>query len=91
LAPYITLHKVKKIGHNGLPADFLYIQNTVDSQFQRSLSPDMYRILCLADGKRALKDILFELGEPDDRKVEEVASELIDIWAQRIVILRPAA
>jgi carbamoyltransferase len=90
LAPYITLHQVKKIGHNGLPADFLFIQNTFDSRFQRSLSPEMYRILYLADGKRTLRDLLFELGETGDGKVQGIVSELIDIWVQRVVILRPA-
>jgi carbamoyltransferase len=90
LAPYTTLNQVKKLGPNGLHSTFYFIQNTIDSKFQQSISPEVYRVLCLADGELRLKNIMAELGETGDRKVEAVILELVDIWVQRHIILRPA-
>ncbi len=90
LAPYITLHHLKQPGSNGTHSTFLYIQNTFDSQFKISLSPEIYRILWLADGKKNLKDIMVELGETDDQKIQAVVFELIEMWAKRHIILRSA-
>src|SRR5262245_59113136 len=91
LAPYTTLHDVKRQGSNGTHSTFLSIRNTFDSEFQIGLSPEIHRILCLADGERRLKDIMAELGETDDRKIEAVVLELMAMWAKRLVTLRPAA
>jgi len=91
LAPYATLHQVKKPGSDGSHSTFRSIQNTVGSDFQRSISPEVYRVLCLADGEKRLKDIMIELGETCDQKVQAVILEIIDIWIQRHIILRPTA
>jgi carbamoyltransferase len=91
LAPHITLHQVKKLDSNGSSSTFLSIQNTFDLQFQHNLSPEIYRILYLADGERTLNDIIIELEETDHQKVQKVIFELIDMWIRRLVILIPAS
>jgi carbamoyltransferase len=88
LAPHITLHHVKQSDSSGTHSTSLYIQNTFDPKFKIGLSPEIYRILCLADGERKLKDIMVELGETDDRRIQAAVFELIELWAQRQVMLK---
>lgn len=90
LSPYMVLLQQRKLGPNGSYATSSFLRNTYDEQFQHGLSSEIYRILSLADGERSLKNIIDELGETDERRIQEVVLELIDIWAQRFVILRPA-
>jgi carbamoyltransferase len=91
LAPHATLHQTKKPNSCGTHSTQRFIQNTIDPQFQQSISPEVYSVLYSADGERRLKDIMAELGEADDRKVQAVILEVIDIWAQRHIVLRPVA
>jgi carbamoyltransferase len=89
LAPYITLHQVRTLDSNGLHSTSRSIQNTYDPDFQGNISPEIYSVLYLADGERRLKDIMDELGETDERKVQAIVTELIDMWGQRHITLKP--
>jgi carbamoyltransferase len=87
LAPYLTLNQGKKSDSNESLLTLLTIRNTFDTNFSRSLSPEMYRILCLANGEQTLKDLVVELRETDDRKMESIVLEAMDLWSQRLVTL----
>jgi carbamoyltransferase len=89
LAPYITLQQVRTLDSNGLHSTSRSIQNTYDPDFQGNISPEIYSVLYLADGERRLKDIMDELGETDERKVQAIVTELIDMWGQRHITLKP--
>jgi carbamoyltransferase len=90
LPPYIALHQVKKLGQNGEASIALTIRNTIDDRFLRALSAQMYGILYHSDGVKTLKDIMTKMGETDDQQIQTAVDKLMNLWAQRLVILRPA-
>jgi hypothetical protein len=52
------------------------------------LSERVYSLLVMADGKKSLKELL---RDTDGAEVEKVVAEILDLWTQRRLILRPAS
>ncbi len=74
----------------GSPSTLLTIQNKFDTKFARNLSLEIYRKLYLADdGERILKDLVAELGETGNQQMESIVFEVMDLWSQRPVSIKP--
>ena len=68
------------------------LQNTVSQFFAPSrikLTKEMFNILHSADGSRSFSSLLDQREIRDEKEIEKLTRELIDLWFQRAVILRP--
>ncbi len=68
------------------------LQNTVSRFFappRIKVSKEMFNILHSADGSRPFSSLLDQREIRDEKEIEKLTRELIDLWFQRAVILRP--
>ncbi|GAB1539906.1 carbamoyltransferase [Scytonema sp. NUACC21] len=89
LPPHISLHQVKKSSSDGKFSNFFYIGNNYDTKFQVGVSAEVFRILTLANSERTLGNLLQENGETEEGKAQGIVEELMELWSQRLILLRP--
>jgi carbamoyltransferase len=89
LPAYISLYQVKGLDSDFRPTTCSSIRNSYKSDFHYELSDSLYRILMLADGKRMLGHIIDRYNKEDNRVIKEIVHELIELWSQRLITLRP--
>jgi carbamoyltransferase len=53
------------------------------------ISVDMFKILQGADGGKTVSSLMVEAGIHDAEKIERITREIIELWSERAVILRP--
>jgi carbamoyltransferase len=72
------------------PSTERYLASSHDLDFRQPLSEEAWRLLAIADGRRALGDLLPECGlGADETARQAVLDELLHLWSRRLVALRP--
>jgi carbamoyltransferase len=89
LPPYARLTQTKKFVSSDQTATFFEIGNTYAKQFAVEVSPDIFHLLTMADGKATLGDLL---SVPDKFQADPnaIVDELVELWSKRVVKLKPA-
>lgn len=89
LPPYISLHQVKKTSKKDKFDNFFYIKNSYDKKFEIRVSALLFRFLMLHDGKKTVGNLLQENGYTEEEKVKAIVKELLELWSQRLILLKP--
>jgi len=89
LPPYARLTQTKKFVSNDQTATFFEIGNTYAKQFAVEVSPDIFHLLSMADGKATLGDLLSGPGK-FQADPNAIVDELVELWSKRVVKLKPA-
>jgi carbamoyltransferase len=89
LAAHITLNQVKMLDLDCIPSTHFLIRNSYDSDFQYALSPKAYQLLMSADGIKSIEMLIDESCKLSDEEAGEIVQELLELWSQRLIILRP--
>jgi carbamoyltransferase len=89
LPAYISLHQVKGLSPDFKPTMCSSIRNSYKSDFQYALSDRLFKVLMLADGEKMLAHIIDKDHKENDGEVKEIVQELIELWSQRLIILKP--
>ncbi|MCC5666155.1 nodulation protein [Nostoc sp. CHAB 5784] len=89
LPPHISLHQVKKSSSDGKFSNFFYIGNSYNTKFQVGVSAEVFRVLTLANSERSVGSLLLENGETEEGKAQGIVEELMELWSQRLILLRP--
>lgn len=66
------------------------IRNNFDNGYHASLSSDVFHVLATADGIKDLAGLLEHHSITEDHSRQAVLQEIMDLWAQRFVIMTPA-
>lgn len=64
--------------------------NRLFSQPDIEVSADAFLVLEAADGREDIASLLDAAGVREGRRAQEVVGELLELWARRAIILRPA-
>lgn len=80
------------LGGSGQWETIYEFQGTMSNYFARrviNVSPEVFAMLMATDGNRTLATLFAEAGAPDANRRAQVREEMEDLWAKRIIILRP--
>lgn len=88
------LVKRTSLGDSGRWESVCEIEGTMSHFFARrvvAVSPEVFAVLMAADGDRTLATLFEETGTPDGDRRAQVREEMENLWAMRIIVLRPRA
>jgi carbamoyltransferase len=98
LVPSLPAHRrlVRRTepGADGVPQYVYEVQSAASplfSQRDAPVSPDLFRMLQAADGRKSISRLFGETNVTDETRTRSIMRELIDLWEQRAVELRPLA
>ncbi|MEH2170909.1 MAG: carbamoyltransferase C-terminal domain-containing protein [Nostoc sp.] len=86
---HISLHEVKKFNFEGKLDNLFYIKNSYNHAFQREVSAEVFDVLKLANSEKTIESLLNKYGEAEEGKAKDIIHELIELWSQNLIILRP--
>lgn len=86
---HLSLHRVKKVNSKGRRGDAYFIGNSYDAEYMKEISEDLFRIIEHADGGRATASLLEEVYKSENENYRAISDQLLDLWSQRLVQLRP--
>ncbi|MEH2290146.1 carbamoyltransferase family protein [Nostoc sp.] len=86
---HISLHEVRKFNSEEKFDNLFYIKNSYNPGFQREVSAEVFDVLKLANSEKTIESILNKYSEGEEEKSKDVIHELIELWSQRLIILRP--
>jgi len=74
------------------PQTIFEIEGTMSRHFAKpviELSANVYSVLHASDGKRTLSELFAETGLDGQSEREETIRQMLDLWTERIITLRP--
>lgn len=89
LPAHLSLHRVKKVNSKGRRGDAYFIGNSYDAVDMKEISEDLFRIIEHADSGRTTASLLEEVYKSENGNYRAISDELLDLWSQRLVQLRP--
>jgi carbamoyltransferase len=84
---YIRVTSARQVNEHGDIEDLYRCEHDVNVSRTRPLTREMCRLLQRADGRHTVRELIDQLAAASDPS--SLASELEDLWAHRVVILRP--
>ncbi|MEM7555657.1 MAG: carbamoyltransferase C-terminal domain-containing protein [Cyanobacteria bacterium P01_A01_bin.84] len=85
---HISLHQVKKFDSEQNLNNLFYIKNSYNT-YQREVSAEVFDILKLANSEKTIESLLDKYGEIEEEKAKDIIHEIIQLWSERLIILRP--
>lgn len=70
----------------------LLIEGTMSRHFARpsaKVSPEVFSVLFAADGRKPLRVLFEETNLPEGEARKQALQQILELWSQRIIILRP--
>ncbi|MBN3884986.1 MAG: nodulation protein [Nostoc sp. JL34] len=89
LPPYFSLHQDKKFNSDGNLSNFYYISNSYNFEFQIGVSAEVFSILTSVTSEETVENILQNNDKVEEVKAQEIVHELMELWSQRLILLRP--
>lgn len=89
LPPYASLQRIYKLDQNGKMTNFFHIGVSYDAKLQSEVSNDLFHVLTVAQDAKPLRNILEEAGWNSEVKAQTIVQELVTLWSQRLILLRP--
>ncbi|MBW4500875.1 MAG: nodulation protein [Scytonema hyalinum WJT4-NPBG1] len=89
LPPFVSLHQVKKLDFDSNFNNYLYIGNSYNTKFQLAVSAEVFSVLSLANNEKTVMKLIQANGEIEEGKAQDIVQEILELWSQRLVILRP--
>ena len=86
---YARLSRIKKYISYAEMTNVFQITNSYSNRYSMPTSPQVFELLTSADGKRSANQLLSERGIEDSKQQEAIINEMIELWAQRLIILNP--
>ncbi|WP_138505872.1 carbamoyltransferase [Nostoc sp. PA-18-2419] len=86
---HISLHQVNKFAPKENFAKSFYIKNSYELEFQREISAEVFEVLKLANSNKTIENLLNKHFNTEEGKAKDIIHELIELWSQRLIILRP--
>ena len=66
------------------------IGNSFDDRYTANVSADAFNLLASADKDRTLGELFEAQGITDEERKRETITEIIELWARRVVALEPS-
>lgn len=89
LPGYLSLNRVKHLDTDGNYQNLFYIGNNYDSKFKVRISPEVFDILTSMDNEDIVEKIVYHYDQAAQTNAQVIVEDLIELWLQRLVILRP--
>lgn len=94
LAPSLPLSRRLVKGRNLAAPEMpvLQIEGTMSRHFARpsaNVSPEVFSVLLAADGRKPLRVLFEETNLPEGEARKQALQQILELWSQRILILRP--
>ncbi|MDZ8264153.1 carbamoyltransferase [Nostoc sp. ChiQUE01b] len=86
---HISLHQVKKFDSDEKLENYFYIKNSYEKESQVEVSAEIFHILTLANSDKTIESLLNQYGDTKEGKAKDIIHEFIELWSQRLIILRP--
>jgi len=90
LPKYARLQRTKKFSTENEMVTVHEIGNTFDDRYTARVSAEVFNLLAGADKESALGVLLEAQGITDDERKRETISEIVELWARRVVALEPS-
>ncbi len=96
LAPSLPLHrgllKCARLGDENTQSTAYKIDTRSSKYFSQlavDISADMFLLLQNLDGEKTLAQLAAEVGIREPARLERITQEAVELWSQRVLILRP--
>ena len=66
------------------------IGNSFDDRYTARVSAEAFNLLAGADKEATLAELFEAQGITDDERKREIISEIVELWARRVVVLEPS-
>lgn len=86
---HISLHQIQKFDSDRKLNNLFYIKNSYNKAYQREVSAEVFDVLKLVNSEKTIENILNQYGEIEEEKAKDIIHEVIQLWSERLIILRP--